>query len=161
MAMKRKTEGEKDIFGLGQHLFAMCQELNAEVADYATLQQQVADLEQWNQVLNNPRYAGHEKHLQNLKGALEKQRTDKAILHLDRLRAVVRPVANDSPYDKGDRVSIARYEHGWEPGVDGTVKERITSTTGVHSYIVEDDDGHRYDVDHTRDLYLIKRARPR
>ncbi len=97
---------------------------------------------------NNPRYEGSVTHLHNMSMAIKKNKPDKAILHLNRLMKVVHPVAADSPFSVGDKVSIIRSDHGWYDGrIGGTIV-----AGGEGGYVVEDDDGGTHDVRKTRDM---------
>lgn len=71
-------------------------------------------------------------------------------------------VANDNPFNVGDRVAIIRIRHGWHDGrLEGTIVSRYVRPTGTYSYSasVEDSEIGDYEVDieHTRDAYLIRK----
>jgi hypothetical protein len=98
-------------------------------------------------MLADRRYDGHAAHLDNLRGAIAKRSTDKATLHLGRLRKVVHVVAADRTFKDGERVSITRTEHGWFDGrLGGTVKP------GSGGHVVLGDDGHEHEIRHLRDI---------
>lgn len=80
--------------------------------------------------------------------------------HLKRLKEFAAPVANDFPFEVGNRVAICRCEHGWYDGrVTAVITGRYQNQDGIWSYsaIAETEgyEGITMDIRHTRDAYRI------
>ena len=136
---------------IGIHTFTGLAEIMKEgidAGDWERVDQTVAHLPLYAAMLADRRYDGHAKHLENLLGAIAKRTTEKATLHLVRLRKVVHVVAADRTFKDGERVSIIRTEHGW---FDGRLGGRVKPGSG--GYVVEGDDGHDHDIRHLRDIH--------
>ena len=75
---------------------------------------------------------------------------------LTKARGAVMPIANETPFELGSRVSVMRSADpaGWHDGaLAATVTQRYCSASGNWSYtVVSDDEGDRYEIGHTRDL---------
>lgn len=79
---------------------------------------------------------------------IKNENFDAALKTLRKVRAAIRPVARDYPFEPGRRVDLVRSEHGWHNGnLSGTVLERSGDT-----YVVATDDGYNVMVEHTRDM---------
>lgn len=106
-------------------------------------------------VISDVQRQGWETHWYNFRMAVSRKDRPKAILHLARLRKIVRPVANDQPHEVGQRVYVERYEHGWDIG-EGTVQNRRQTQDGIWVYSVRlDRDGCDIPVTHTNDARAI------
>jgi hypothetical protein len=98
-------------------------------------------------------------HWNNLVKSIAKGEVRKMQHHAQKLKTQLRPVANDYPFAKGDKVYINRYEHGWNPGYIAVIEE-VLSYNGTFAYearVVEDDDGacgsFNIRINHTRDAF--------
>ncbi len=98
------------------------------------------------------------QHLINLISAFKKEDWKKVAYHLSRVRKVVHVSANDSPYQKGEHISLIRTEHGWHNGdICGKVVGVHNRENGTHYYdvLVDNDCGYGagcvLELSHTRD----------
>ena len=100
-------------------------------------------------------------HFKNLINSMKKANLCKATYHANKLKNAIRYVRDDFPPDKGQEVSIKRYEHGWLDGAwSGKIKEVHGQPGSKRSYTVTVDEEYgnacqHFDIhiDHTRDLY--------
>lgn len=100
-------------------------------------------------------------HFKNFMNSMKKADVKKSNYHLTKLQNAIRFVRDDYPPEKGQDVSIKRYEHGWLDGAwSGKIKEVHGKPGSKRSYTVTIDEEYGkscdpFDVhiDHTRDLY--------
>lgn len=98
-------------------------------------------------------------HWNNLVKSIAKGEVRKMQYHAQKLKTQLRPVANDYPFKRGDKVYVNRYEHGWNPGYTAIIDE-VLSYNGTFAYearVVEDDNGacnpFNIRISHTRDAF--------
>lgn len=92
--------------------------------------------------------------------AIKSADIQKSNQYLKRLKKAIRFVKNDSPAEKGQRVSVIRYEHGWINGNwSGTVQEIYGKLGCRYSYTVavDEKDGDTCEpfevyISHSRDI---------
>lgn len=103
-----------------------------------------------------PRHAGHERHLGSLRNAVTKRCRRTSVVHVARLRRIIRIVANDDPLTGGERVSVTRTKHGW---FDGRLHATVVEGSG--GSLVRDDAGDEHEIGHRRDVRRVPGARAR
>lgn len=98
-------------------------------------------------------------HWNNLMKSIAKGEVRKMQYHAQKLKTQLRPVANDYPFEKGEKVYVNRYEHGWNPGYTAVIDE-VLKYNGTYCYeakVVETDDGacesFNIRISHTRDAF--------
>lgn len=136
---------------IGIHsLVALCEIVEEGLGDgdWDRVDQAVSHMPLYERMLADRRYDGHAAHLTNLTSAIARRSSDKAKLHLARLRKVVHVVAADRTFTDGERVSVKRTEHGW---YDGRLQGRVKAGSGGH--VVVDDDGVEHEIRHLRDIH--------
>lgn len=99
-------------------------------------------------------------HFDNMISSMRKKYVVKAKSHAAKLKKQIAPVANDYPFEKGDRVSVHRYEHGFNMGWEAVIKDVYQSCNGVYRYeatVLDSDYDSNFDItiEHTRDAYRI------
>jgi len=181
MSKKKKQQPPRDIFALNAKLSELNAHLRAAAilsgpqALWLTVEgdlhghnaaiDRLLPLEGFEALLSHARYAGHEQHLRFVRSSVAKAREKgdqfgaakayaRAAEHLQRMRKIVRPTTNDSPYKVNDPVWVNRYEHGWDIGA-GIVKAVRGVPPEIVSYTVELREPYGdycIHVDHTRDL---------
>lgn len=100
----------------------------------------------------------------NMLNAFEKESFGKAVNHSKKVMTQIRPVANDSPFEVKDKVSVTRYEHGWMDGrMEAVIKTRHQNAAGIWSYTAQvtkieneeyNDKDYIIEIRHTRDAHL-------
>lgn len=136
---------------IGVHSFTALMEITGEAVkagDWERVDEVLTHLPLYSRMLEDRRYDGHGRHLDNLRGAIAKRSADKAALHLQRLRKVVHVTVADKTIRDGQRVSVMRTEHGW---YDGSLQGNVKAGSGGH--IVVDDDGNEHEIRHLRDIH--------
>lgn len=89
----------------------------------------------------------------------------KSLNHSSNLAKKIKPVANDNPFNVGDKVAVIRYEHCYYDGkVEAIISDKYQSN-GIWKYsaliynsygkILEPDEQYQIIIHHTRDAFLI------
>lgn len=102
------------------------------------------------------------KKYQYMLNAFNKGEFEKAFKHSQKLAIQVKPVANDTPFELGEKIAVIRYEHGWLDGrLEAVVTKRTQNSKGIWSYVAkvtseenvnyDENNSYEIEINHTRD----------